>query len=585
MKKKLVIFILLLCGTSLIAAEPADDVYWNGGSGLWMNADNWTDYPDLPDWIIPGWVGAEGWDWNKGVAIIADGETQITSSSMPDGRVEGIKISGSSGASLRVTSGSVTFNKVLVGNAVGESGTINQTGGNVTINSATSSFGNGGSATYNLSGGNLTMANNGYFGGSSLFKFNQTGGTFVANDSTQHFYVGNVAAGQGQFDISAGNFTASVKEFYLGNSGSGLMNVSGTANVSLTTNANQFYMGKSAGSTGTLNVQGGTVNINSTGPNGAIIGYGGNATLNQTAGSLNITAPRLYIGWGSGHSSTSTVNFNNGTINVSGGTTYPSYVHIGRDSIGTVGTLNMTGGTFNLTTGSIEGMALGYYWKSGATYSNNPRGIVNLSGGTMNINSPLNIGYSGVGQFNLSGSGVLNANSVSLSTNKANAAQASSLTISGGTFDIDTYVKTNMPGDVITILGSDATKIEMSRLDMATSSKLSVKLGNGGITLIKVIGTDTNPYNGANLAGTTFEVDTLLGFDAHPAVYNVLWSATTIDTTGMSFANLSSTPFTYQIVNAAAFGYTSGQLMQLVVPEPLTITLLSIGGLILARRK
>ncbi|HBG27138.1 MAG: hypothetical protein A2Y10_18620 [Planctomycetes bacterium GWF2_41_51] len=589
MKKKLILCILLVFGAIAIGDEPADNVYWNGGTGLWMDGANWTDDPALPDWSIPGYVGVEGYDWNKGVAVITSGTAQITSGSAPDGRVEKLVIGGTGGASVDI-SGNVEFNRVLTANEGDQTGTINQTGGNVTIRNGggLSTFGVNGSSSYNLSGGSLTLSNNGIFGGSAgaTSQFNQTGGSFLANDTAQHFYVGNAAGSSGQFDIEGGNFTISSKELYLGTSGSGTMNVSGNANVSLSTNANQFYIAKNAGSSGSLNVQGGTVNINSTGPNGAIIGYSGNGTVNQTGGTLNITAPRLYIGW----NTSSSMNFNNGTINVSGGTQYPSYAVIGRGTANNTSTLNMSGGTLNVTTADAIGMTLGYYG-NGTTYQELNKGIVNLSGGTMNINAALNIGWSGIGQFNLSGSGTLNASRVEMSYNHNSlssalqAIQGSSLTISGGAFDADTYLRSSSQLDVITILGSEASKIEMSRMEMVAGSKLAIKLDEDGSTLIQVTGSDTNPYNGAMLAGISLEVDTLLGFDGQTGDrYNVLWSATTIDDTGLSFVNLSSTPFIYQIVNAADYGYTSGQLMQLVVPEPVTITLLSIGLLLVRRR-
>ena len=172
-----------------------------------------------------------------------------------------------------------TFNTAGNGNMyIGRrngTGTLNQTDGTISVNRE---FGVGtrddnkiGTGTYNLSGGTLSVSNNIFIGkelGSSG-TVNMTGGTMTTSDKLQ------IGHNQSTGVVSQSGGTVNVQnEVYVGNENSassvGTYTLSGTGVFNV---GNEIVIGRDNG-TGTLNLNGGTVNANK------ISGGTGSATVN-----------------------------------------------------------------------------------------------------------------------------------------------------------------------------------------------------------------------------------------------------------------------------------------------------------------
>ncbi len=139
------------------------------------------------------------------------------------------------------------------------------------------------------------------------------------------------------------------------------------------------FVGLDAGSTGTVNINGGTWNANSS----MYVGYSGNGTLNMTGGTLAMgTYGTLTLGLYAGGS---------GLANISGGNLTGSGLNVGS---GSNGTLNLSGnGTI-----SVRQAILG----------NNPNveGVLNVTSGNLTLTETMTIGLLGNGTVNLSGGSV-----------------------------------------------------------------------------------------------------------------------------------------------------------------------------------
>ena len=169
----------------------------------------------------------------------------------------------------------------------------------------------------NQSGGIVTTTNAWVYAGShGAFKYIQSGGRFIVNGQV---YLGRNSGSSGTFEQSGGEVVVSediaVGGYYNNKAsvtGVGRYSISGTGNTRI---LRDFFVGTGTGSTGTVNVDGGSLSATRY----VHIGAYGTGTFNQSGGS---------------------VTCNNWTA-------------IGRRSTG-VGTYNMTGGTFNLTAARLN---------------------------------------------------------------------------------------------------------------------------------------------------------------------------------------------------------------------------------------
>ena len=248
---------------------------------------------------------------------------------------------------LNMTGGTITKTgdeKFIVGHNNGV-GTVVQSGGTISANNELY-IGNenaGASGTYTLSGtGALNVSNEvvvGREGGTGILNVN--GGTLTTSGNG-NMYVGR-RNGTGTLTQTAGTISVN-REFGVGTRddnkiGTGTYNLSGTG---LITVANNIFIGKELGSSGTMTMTGGTM----TGSDKLIVGHNqATGVLNQSGGVVNVQN-EVYIG---NENSTSSV----GTYTLSGtaALNVGNEVLVGRDN--GMGTFNLNGGT--VTTKKIEG--------------------------------------------------------------------------------------------------------------------------------------------------------------------------------------------------------------------------------------
>jgi autotransporter-associated beta strand protein len=152
---------------------------------------------------------------------------------------------------------------------------------------------------FDLSGGTVTegdiSAADGYFvvGGAfgasaSEGVFNMSGGTL--NDNAQEVGLGGIAGSIGVLNISGGTLNGS-KGIHVGERGTGILNVSGSAVLNLTGSTLQFGLNGSPGVVGTANLLGGTVTANSV----AIGNSAPTSRLNFNGGTLKAGASGTFI--------------------------------------------------------------------------------------------------------------------------------------------------------------------------------------------------------------------------------------------------------------------------------------------------
>ena len=227
-------------------------------------------------------------------------------------------------------SGELTVENEIIGDE--GTGSFSQTGGTHTINQTlTLGQSTGGKGSYALIDGELT-ANNEIIGGEGIGSFTQTGGTHTVNqaltlgESTgsegkyelqsgllEAGYIivghdgeglmtqtgGNIEVaknisigdrlGSGQYDISDGTLVAD--QMYVGNQGEGVVNQTG-GSVLLTgenSSSGRLSIAKRSGSTGTYNLTGGTLEVDS------MDAGNGQSTLNIDGGTLTVNSGDIKV--------------------------------------------------------------------------------------------------------------------------------------------------------------------------------------------------------------------------------------------------------------------------------------------------
>ncbi len=369
------------------------------------------------------------------------------------------------------------------------------------------------------------------------------------------------------------------------------------------------------------------------GQNFEFSGAGGTATINQTAGTVNMDG-WMYLG--SDGSAANTYNLNGGTwnttgrkfylgaynsanmaVNVNGGHLTSTYS--GSSSILYLGGYDNVEGNLNLNSGSVEvsldEMSIGHansaqgtltqtggYFKfdgSSRLYLgrwDNAIGTLNISGGTNEIDagasSGIRLGYaSGArGVVNLSG-GLLDYNATYFIVGQDGTGEVNQtggrfelpvlvlannvggtgvFTISGGSIDATGYIQIKHAGSAFVVDGSGADSIDTGWL-LGQDGTLQINLDENGSTLINV-GDD-----GVVLTNMTLSIDTLAGFDGQVGdTYDLIWTASAngIDTNDLAFVNDSATDFDLGIVSK-----NGGEALQLtVIPEPATLGMVAFLG-------
>jgi autotransporter-associated beta strand protein len=217
---------------------------------------------------------------------------------------------------LKIAGGTVNANQAAnpafaIGNVTNSSGFLFMTNGSLECGAGEFHIGQAAGAygAFDLSGGTVTIgditAGDAYFvvGGAygnsaSEGVFNMSGGTF--NDNAQEFSIANIAGAIGVANLSGGTLTDS-KGIHVGDRGTAVLNVSGSAAVNLSGGTLQFGL---AGSTtiGTANLSGGTVTANNVGIAGTStsrLNFNGGtlqAAENNAAFITGLTAATIYSG-------------------------------------------------------------------------------------------------------------------------------------------------------------------------------------------------------------------------------------------------------------------------------------------------
>ena len=388
-------------------------------------------------------------------------------------------------------------------------------------------------ATYVLEEGQINCNDRFAVGRNGNGYFYQYGGNVqVGVTTSKTMAIGDNLAGFGYYELN--NATSSLRvrdgDLHIGEGGAGshgvLMVKAGTVKMHGTTN--DINLGQTAGSTGTVFLEGGLIDLD----NGSV-DVGANATgtglLAISGGELNIDGgTNLNVGLnGAGvmtmsggvanigdfivaynAGSTGDVTLTDGTINVSG----DYQTDIGRAG---AGTMTHSGGTLNTTQGSLSTTsALNVGMLDGGV------GTYNLSGaGVLNVDGNVMVGQSGTGVFNYTG-GELSADGIILGNGETgmgtfNLGSGADLTVTKDVFiGVGGEAAFNGTGGGLTArvvqIGDDGA-MSMTAGSMSIDSLLSVgaqtlDLGSGatGVTASGMVDlSDVTVTNGASATLTT----------------------------------------------------------------------------------
>ena len=489
---------------------------------------------------------------------------------------QNFEFSGNGGtATVNQTTGTADMDGwMYLGSGISSTNTYNLNGGTWNALGKRVYLGYGDSSTmeFNVNGGALTHSYNGsdtffYIGSydSVTGSLNLIDGS--VNVSVQHIDVGHAASAIGTFNQTGGLFEFSgTNEFILGHWDDcvGTLNVSGGTNKILSSIAPNMELGHTSGTTGILNQDGGLVDYTL---NDLRIGEGGGSTgiVHQIDGIFKVHAiHRLYVGhWGNG-----TINLDGGTMDISVDTetgighassgqgtlnqTGGHFKFYGSDTLyvghwdQSVGTINISGGTNEIASAKTSGIRLGY--------ASGTKGVINLSGGLLDYNATYFIvGQGGTGVVNQTGGRFELPTLVLANT----AGAVGTYTISGGEFASTSYIDIKYAGSTFVVDGSGADSIQTKWL-WGHGGTLRFNLDEGGVTPIEV------GDEGVILTNMTLEVNTLAGFDGQAGEkYDLVWTSSTnsILTNGLSFVDNSGVSFSWDIVSK-----NGGQALQIRIP-------------------
>lgn len=498
--------------------------------------------------------------------------------------------SGAGISGFATGSGSVTVGKLWIGGAhfagVGGTGTVNiNTTGTITANSTQNfssvtrasvilAFGAGSNGTVNLENGTIEANSELWVGYSGNATFNQSGGTV---ESTEFFVVGRNSGAVANYNLSGGSVNA------------------------VTTLANAFaVLGSFSGSQGTLNVSGGTFTV--AGNRRMFVGEGGTGILNVSGTGLvtvSDTTEGIRLG---------AVGTGNGTVNLNGGTIQTTLVSKGAGS-GTFnfngGTLRAGGSTANFMTGLTAANVNG----GGAVIDSNSfditiaQPLLNGGGGgglTKNNTGILTLS----GSSTYTGATTINGGTLRLaSTGSIN--NSNSIDVGGGAFFDVTAVAGYSLQNGQTLAGTGTVQGDVA---LATGAMLSPGTSPGTLTFANNL--DLSLVGGSDNGDLIFELGTAsdlvllsagqlsigagtLGFDDFsfsagsgfgPGTYTLFQTDQSI-VGGLDITNLSGLVGGYSAELSLADSSTD--LVLTVVPEPAAFVLWLAAGatLWLTRRR
>jgi autotransporter-associated beta strand protein len=330
--------------------------------------------------------------------------------------------------------------------------------------------------------------------------------------------IGRDSGGNGAF-YNYGAVTCSTNLFSGANDGSygNYVQYSGAT----TTVTSATYVGYESGSTGVIEINGGTLTTAYLEP-----GYSGTGTVTQTGGTVSASTATV-IGYNSGSA---------GTLNINGGTLTTPYIYSGYNGAGTV----------------------------------------TQTGGTVTLSGALNLAYAGQGTYNLNG-GTLILKSLTKGSGTAE------FNFGGGTLQASASFSTAVPM-TLTGAGGDAT-INTQAYTVTLSSSVSgdgdlKKLGSGTLTLSSLVdysGVTTISAGKLQLNGTSLDLASITGA-GNLSVGNGS-TASTLTADSISVSTLTISAGSKIVINPFSGGTSSLAANLTTVPEPSALILLLLAGL------
>lgn len=297
------------------------------------------------------------------------------------------------GTSLEITSGDITAANIRVGNLDGSNGTMTISGGTVKTTGrgweTTDGFhvGNAGTGKLGMTGGTVdtryfTVGNTG--SGTLELSQSSTGesGTLKIANS---LYLGRSGGGHGTFTLSAGKVDIG-QHLVIGQNGTGTMvQNGGSVQIGLEGgNFKEFYVGRSANSSGSYTLNDGNVQV----AGDIYWGNQGEADVTLNGGTVHV-ANNLYAGY----ANKATVIMNEGTLNVDGrvymnsaaeeATTGSVEWTVNGGTLDAKRGLSICNATLNITGGEVisgSGTELAF---------NKPNALIHISGGKLTVNQKI----------------------------------------------------------------------------------------------------------------------------------------------------------------------------------------------------
>jgi len=461
----------------LLLASPAyPQIYaYSTNDGAWSNAATWNTNPvdGLPAVVTGG-----------NTVTFGSGDSYTGSSAWWNGLGVGGGVEyGPAGAgTLNISGGTLTSGGMWAGH--GGTGTINLSGGTLNIGGQHMLYGWNFSSYLNVSGGTLNMTGSG-----NIFRFGNTaqsfmnitnggvanlsglgidllansqinvnGGTLNLTNTTETNSIVNVTAGSqmlvnngGSVNLLAGTQTIGVAEgFYLGHGGS-----TGTLNISGGTWQQNTYLrlGVFASGNGIINQSGGTFEMAYGGTNGSIEAWGDSpSAYNLQGGTFRVMTNGVQINTYSGGAMTFNITGSSGNVTIDTpydftapntsvfNNTNATLTKTGAGTLTMAGQLDIRNGALSMSNGTLE--------TSSGTYIGTTNGTASgtMSGGTLKngylASANFSVGYNGgTGTFTQSG-GTNDVGSLANVVIGWNSNSIGTFTLDGGSYSAtnNTYI-------------------------------------------------------------------------------------------------------------------------------------------------
>lgn len=441
------------------------------------------------------WTGTTSQDWNTTSNWdVAPGATNLT-------------INLASG-NFPIISSNQTFTPIDILVGVGTAGRLDHRAG-------TAATGNGNWM--------VVGRNNGGNGTYNLADTSTTGGTLTG-------------FGTGSGSMNVGGTSTTIGRLVVGDTGSsvGTVNVNTSGTLKMEQDDIGILLGNSGTTTGNLNLDAGTVQVNALSTNIGILAgtNGGDGNYRMSGGTTNVTGGvwlgdnninsqgLLQISGGSFNVTASSAvgstgsgqvfigrGLGQGTMNVSGtaSVTITGSTNIGFTNTatsGTAGTLNVSGGTFNNTGEMRVGSA-----QNSNTIVAAGTGTLNVSGGSATIGGNLVFGRGNDNGDLVTGQGTVSGGTLTvggdLITAYAGNNNLSQFTVSGGTVNVGTTAEKWMHVNQWDTARGQVT-VSSGNLNLNSNSDIRFSTGNGtGASSFTLSGGAVTSYSGNGTGGAT----------------------------------------------------------------------------------